>query len=107
MYIWEVSFVYFSIIRNTVSCFQSCFPPPMMSACVKWAKEEVEAFNTILARQLSSTERDGSVWKECMERAQTHAAMLSEVGLDFRNLVGRELKDPEAMAAGPVGLGLA
>ncbi|KAH7353652.1 Cullin repeat-like-containing domain protein [Plectosphaerella cucumerina] len=107
MYIWEVSFVYFSIIRNTVSCFQSCFPPTMMSACVKWAKEEVEAFNTILARQLSSTERDGSVWTECMERAQTHAMMLSEVGLDFRTLVGRELKGSDTQAGGPVGLGLA
>lgn len=105
MYIWEISFVYFTIIRNSVSCFQSCFPPTMMSACVKWAKEEVEAFNLILARQLSSTERGGQVWTECMERAQIHANMLSEVGLDFRNLVGRELKGPDA-PAGPVGLGL-
>lgn len=88
-YIWEVSFVYFTIIKNTVACFQGCFPPPMMSACVKWAKEEVDAFNAILARQLSGTERDGEVWQSCMERAKDHADMLSEVGLDFRNLVGR------------------
>lgn len=88
-YIWEISFVYFTVIKNTVACFQGCFPPPMMSACVKWAKEEVDAFNAILARQLSSTDRDGEVWKKCMDQAKSHADMLSDVGLDFRNLVGR------------------
>jgi hypothetical protein len=64
----------------------------MMSACVKWAKEEVEAFNVILARQLSSTEEGGEVWTLCMDRAKEHAKMLSEVGLDFRNLVGQKVK---------------
>ncbi|KAJ0379007.1 exocyst complex component exo84 [Colletotrichum chrysophilum] len=105
-YIWEVSFVYFSLIRNTVSCFHSCFPPPMMSACVKWAKEEVESFNAILGRQLSSTERGGEAWNQCMERAQEHAKMLSEVQLDFRNLVGKDLVDHASGVASPVGLGL-
>ncbi|TDZ38929.1 Exocyst complex component exo84 [Colletotrichum spinosum] len=105
IYIWEISFVYFSLIRNTVSCFQACFPPPMMSACVKWAKEEVETFNGILARQLSGTERGSAVWNECMERAQEHAKMLNEVQLDFRNLVGKDLEHTGG-AASPVGLGL-
>ncbi|KAF6844465.1 exocyst complex component exo84 [Colletotrichum musicola] len=105
LYIWEVSFVYFSLIRNTVSCFQSCFPPPMMSACVKWAKEEVETFNAILARQLSGTERGNKVWNDCMERAHEHAKMLNEVQLDFRNLVGKDLDHP-AGVDNPVGLGL-
>lgn len=78
-----------------------------MSACVKWAKEEVEAFNVILARQLSSTDEGGEVWNLCMERAKLHANMLSEVGLDFRNLVGANVPDAEkAVADGPVGLGL-
>ncbi|KAI5868423.1 serine/threonine-protein phosphatase pp2a catalytic subunit [Durotheca rogersii] len=90
LYIWQISFVYFSIIRNTVRCFQSCFPQTLMSACVKWAKEEVDKFNVILARQLSSTEKDGEVWKQCIGRAKAHAEMLEEVHLDFRGLdVGR------------------
>ncbi|KAI1491477.1 serine/threonine-protein phosphatase pp2a catalytic subunit [Biscogniauxia mediterranea] len=93
VYIWQLSFVYFSSIRNTVECFQGCFPQVMMSACVKWAKEEVDAFNVILARQLSSTERDGPVWQQCMERAKTHARMLEEVQLDFKDLVGRDLPE--------------
>jgi len=77
----------------------------MMSACVKWAKEEVDAFNTILSRQLSSTERGGEVWNQCIQRAKIHAQALEEVQLDFRDLVGREM--PEGTnGAGPVGLGL-
>lgn len=72
---------------------------------MKWAKEVVDAFNVLLARQLSSTERDGAVWKQCMERAKIHAEMLSEVQLDFGDLVGREPQG--AKANGPVGLGLA
>ncbi|KAF4472077.1 Exocyst complex component EXO84 [Fusarium albosuccineum] len=109
LYIWELSFVYFTIIHNTVQCFQSCFPPPMMSVCVKWAKEEVDAFNVILARQLSSTEPGGPVWTQCMERAKEHAKKLSEVGLDFVNLVGRNLQSSEPVeqeATAAVGLGL-
>lgn len=82
----------------------------MMSACVKWAKEEVEAFNVILARQLSSTEEEGEVWTLCMDRAKEHSKMLSEVGLDFRNLVGQKVKAKSSESSGvqnkPVGLGL-
>jgi hypothetical protein len=105
LYIWEISFVYFTIIRNTVTCFQTCFPPQMMSACVKWAKEEVDAVNTLLARQLSSTEGGGEVWTQCMNRAKEHAKMLAEVGLDFRNLVGQNVV-VSTVEASPVGLGL-
>ncbi|KAI1153222.1 exocyst complex component EXO84 [Nemania diffusa] len=105
-YIWQLSFVYFCNIRNTVSCFQSCFPQAMMSACVKWAKEEVDAFNTILARQLSSTERGGEVWNQCMEQAKTHAQVLEAVQLDFRDLVGKDVPQQSTNSAGPIGLGL-
>lgn len=77
-----------------------------MSACVKWAKEQVDAFNIILARQLSSTERGGEVWTECMNQAKDHAKMLSEVGLDFVSLVGRDGASDQGGQGGPVGLGL-
>ncbi|KAK2606106.1 exocyst complex component exo84 [Conoideocrella luteorostrata] len=110
LYIWQLSFVYFTTIHNTVQTFQGCFPPPMMSACVKWAKEEVEAFNRILSRQLSSTERGGPVWTQCMDRAKEHGTKLSDVGLDFMSLIGKEAgptpKSPDVVSS-PVGLGLA
>lgn len=75
-----------------------------MSACVKWAKEQVDTFNVTLNRQLSSTERGGPVYKECMDQARDHAKMLSEVGLDFRSLVGQDVLGTNHN--GPVGLGL-
>ncbi|KAL2127069.1 hypothetical protein VTI74DRAFT_11380 [Chaetomium olivicolor] len=106
-YIWEVSFVYFTIIRNTVSCFQTCFPPPMMSACVKWAKEEVDTFNAILDRQLSGEKEGSEAWSKCVDTARGHAGMLSEVGLDFRDLVGQNMKQADdATLKAPAGLGL-
>lgn len=77
-----------------------------MSACVKWAKEQVDAFNMILARQLSGTERGGQVWMGCMDQAKEHSRMLAEVGLDFKSLIGQEGGSVEQQAQdGPVGLG--
>lgn len=73
-----------------------------MSACVKWAKEHVDAFNILADRQLSSVDRDSPVWQECMEQAVAHAGMLTEVGLDFSELVGRR----PAVEVRPVGLGV-
>ena len=80
-----------------------------MSACVKWAKEQVDAFNSLLARQLSSTDRGGPVWSECMSQAQEHAKMLAEVGLDFKSLIGRDIhqvQNIDKAQNGPIGLGL-
>ena len=89
--------------------FQKCFPQQLMSACVKWAKEHVDQFNVLLKRQLSSVEQDGQVWRDCLELAHEHAGMLREVGLDFSDLVGSGLTDPDEVAVvqqGPVGLGV-
>ncbi|KAL8781864.1 MAG: hypothetical protein Q9213_005805 [Squamulea squamosa] len=92
-YIFQVSFVYFTLMKNTVSTYQQCFPPLMMSACVKWAKEHLDGFNVILSRQLSSVQRGSPTWNECMDQAKEHAMMVNEVGLDFKELV--RVKDDE------------
>ncbi|KAL8869623.1 MAG: hypothetical protein Q9174_004133 [Haloplaca sp. 1 TL-2023] len=86
-YIFQVSFVYFTIMKNTVKIYQQCFPPPMMSACVKWAKEQLDGFNVILGRQLSSVQRGSETWNECIEQAKEHAMLVDQVGLDFKGLV--------------------
>jgi hypothetical protein len=104
-YIWEVAFVYFTLIRNTVAVYEKCFSTPLMSACVKWAKEQLDAFNLILSRQLSTVPRDGLEWQECMQQARENANMLLEVGLDFSSFIGRA-KVVEQQPQ-PVGLGLA
>jgi hypothetical protein len=92
LYIYQISFIYFSIIKHTARIFQACFPIPMLSAAVKWAKEHVDDFNALLGRQLSSVDESSETYKACMQRAHEHAAMLGEVGLDFRNLVGKNLE---------------
>ncbi|KAF2083536.1 hypothetical protein K490DRAFT_51405 [Saccharata proteae CBS 121410] len=108
-YIYQISFIYFSVIRNTVQTYQTCFPPVAMSACVKWAKDLVEDFNAILARQLSSVERDGKVFQECVDRAKSTGQMVQGVGLDFKDLIGRgagEVEGGEEYGEGPTGLGI-
>ncbi|KAL9046974.1 MAG: hypothetical protein Q9214_000336, partial [Letrouitia sp. 1 TL-2023] len=86
-YVFQQSFVYFKLIKNTVSIYQQCFPPLMMSACVKWAKEQLDDFNVVLSRQLSSVQQGSPTWNECMEQARGNAKMVDEVGLDFKDLV--------------------
>ena len=61
----------------------------MMSACIKWAKEHLDAFNTSLVRQLSGAAADSV--QECMEVVRQHEDLLHEVGLDFRDLIGKGL----------------
>lgn len=92
-HIFEISYIYFTLIRNTVTIFQQCFPPLMMSACVEWAKKHLDDFNNILASQLGNVQRDSPTWRECMDQAREHAKMLDEVGLDFKALVGLEIEE--------------
>ncbi|KAL9109224.1 MAG: hypothetical protein Q9227_006149 [Pyrenula ochraceoflavens] len=86
-YLFQVSYVYFTIIRNTVNIYQECFPTIMMSACVKWVKEHLDNFCVILSRQLSSVDPNSSVWQEGFDVVKEHESMLREVGLDFRNMI--------------------
>ena len=87
-HIFQLSYVYFSLIRNTVRTFQQCFPPTAMSACVKWAKERLDEFNAVLGRQLGSVRVGSETWIDCLGKAREHAGMMGEVGLDFVGLVG-------------------
>ncbi|EEH18556.1 hypothetical protein PABG_07616 [Paracoccidioides brasiliensis Pb03] len=91
LYIFQVSYIYFTLIKNTIAIYQQCFPAPMTSACIKWAKQHLDGFNAILSRQLSSVEPESSVWQGCMETVHDHVILLLEVGVDFKDLVGKGL----------------
>ncbi len=91
-HIFQISFVYFTLIKNTVTIYEQCFPLWMMSACVKWAKQHLDEFNKILASQLGNVQRDSPTWKECMDQARAHAKLMAEVGLDFKDLVGLDIE---------------
>jgi exocyst complex component 8 len=95
LYIFQISYIYFTMIKHTAIIFQACFPIAMLSACVKWAKEHVDGFNLLLERQLSSVDEGSETYKACMKRAMIHAKMLSEVGFDFGGLVGRRAGKPK------------
>ena len=86
-HIFQLSFVYFSLMRNTVKIYQQCFPPLMSSACVKWCHERLQEFNESLGRQLSSVTPGSPTYADCVSRAKEHAGMMGEVGLDFKGLV--------------------
>ncbi|KAI9732317.1 MAG: exocyst complex component exo84 [Cirrosporium novae-zelandiae] len=88
-YMFEIAFIYFTVIKNTVNVYQKCFPSTMMSACVKWAQGHVQGFNIILVRQLSGVEKGGETWYQCLNLVKEQAKMLSEVGLDFGVMIGQ------------------
>ena len=93
-YVFQISYVYFTIIKNTVLIYQSCFPTAMTSACIKWAGDHLLTFNSILNRQMSTVDREGKAWRECMDVVWGHEhEMLSGVGLDFRAVIGKGLEE--------------
>ncbi|KIW34152.1 uncharacterized protein PV07_00948 [Cladophialophora immunda] len=92
-YVFSISYVYFTIVKNTVLIYQAAFSPLTISACVKWADMHLETFNTLLVRQLSAIEKQGKLWRECMDVVWQHEReMLGDSGLDFREVIGRELE---------------
>ncbi|KAE8393337.1 Cullin repeat-like-containing domain protein [Aspergillus alliaceus] len=95
LYIFQISYVYFTLIKNTVSIYQQCFPPIMASACIKWAKYHLDGFNALLTRQLSSVRRGTSVWQKCIDIVHEHADLLTEVGINFTDLVAKGLEPTE------------
>ncbi|KAJ6090035.1 hypothetical protein N7467_005251 [Penicillium canescens] len=93
LYIFQISYVYFTLIKNTIGIYQQCFPSVMSSSCIRWAKHHLDGFNALLSRQLSSVQRGTSVWQKCLDIVHEHAALLMEVGVDFTDLVARGLEE--------------
>lgn len=65
----------------------------MSSSCIRWAKHHLDGFNSLLTRQLSSVQRGTTVWQKCLDIVHEHANMLTEVGVDFTDLVARGLEE--------------
>ncbi|KIW11823.1 hypothetical protein PV08_09096 [Exophiala spinifera] len=107
-YVFSISYVYFTIVKNTVLIYQASFAPTTISACIKWANGHLETFNTLLVRQLSAIERQGQLWRECMDVVWSHEKeMLGDFGLNFREVIGRGLEldmSPAKMGSGTDGV---
>ncbi|OJI96633.1 hypothetical protein ASPVEDRAFT_120766 [Aspergillus versicolor CBS 583.65] len=95
LYIFQISYVYFTLIKNTIGIYQQCFPSVMTSACIKWAKHHLDGFNALLTRQLSSVQRGTTVWQKCIDIVHEQAGILAEVGVDFTDLVAKGLEMTE------------
>ncbi|KAJ5102404.1 hypothetical protein NUU61_004626, partial [Penicillium alfredii] len=93
LYIFQISFVYFTLIKNTINIYQQCFANVMTSSCIRWARQHLDGFNALLGRQLSSVQRGTSVWQKCLDIVRAHADLLAEVGVDFTDLVARGLDE--------------
>ncbi|KIW87497.1 uncharacterized protein Z519_11820 [Cladophialophora bantiana CBS 173.52] len=103
-YVFSISYVYFTVVKNTVLIYQAAFSPLTISACVKWADIHLETFNTLLVRQLSAIEKQGKLWRECMDVVWQHEReMLGDSGLDFREVIGRELEVRDIPSSGKHG----
>ncbi|PYH89113.1 hypothetical protein BO71DRAFT_390286 [Aspergillus ellipticus CBS 707.79] len=101
LYIFQISYVYFTLIKNTISIYQQCFPPVMSSASIRWAKHHLDGFNALLTRQLSSVQRGTTVWQKCIDIVHQHADLLMEVGVDFTDLVAKDLETGEELTERP------
>ena len=100
-YVFSISYVYFTIVKNTILIYQAAFTTPTaISPCVKWANGHLETFNMLLVRQLSAIETGGKLWRECMDVVWGHEKdMLGNFGLDFREVIGRGLEAQETSGA--------
>ncbi|KAF3915225.1 hypothetical protein ABW20_dc0108869 [Dactylellina cionopaga] len=86
-YISQVALSQFTLIRNTVEIYNACFEYRLSSPLVKWAKEHVEGYSDLLTRQLSSVARDEEVFEQCIQFTLLHSTLLTDVGLDFKELM--------------------
>lgn len=97
MFISQIALVQFTLVRNTVEIFNTCFEQKLSSTVVRWAKEHVGEFVELYKRQLEGLEGgnglsgvDGpaeeqgkKIWKECEDVVRKLAGMLVDVGMDF------------------------
>jgi len=95
-----LSHIYFTLIRNTISTYQTCFPAKDMSAVVVWAKGWMDRYNQDLGRGLGCVERGGETWRRCVERAREMSRGLEEQGVGFGGLVGRGVDGVEEFLRG-------
>jgi exocyst complex component 8 len=104
LYIFQLSYVYFTIIKNTVMIYQASFNKESMSAVIQWSNGHLEAFNSVLQRQMSSVEKGSKVWRECMDVVWGHErGMLRDEGLDLREVIGRGLELPDTEVSHQTG----
>ncbi|MCJ1311814.1 exocyst complex component exo84 [Agyrium rufum] len=98
-YISQLSYITFTVIKNTVTTFNRCFPDTKTSgSVVVWAKERVDGFIKVVRGQMDGLmddqgEEGKRVREECLEIAREFAGDVgAEVGFEFGILVRKGLE---------------
>lgn len=87
-YISQIATIYFRMIRTSVDIYQTCFATKMhSSSIVEWAKEEVEEFMVIFAKQLFNLDPKSDIYKKCVEITKEQSAQITAVGLNLEFLL--------------------
>ena len=92
-YLFQLAWITFTLLKNTIGVYQGAFSQPMGSAVVKWAKEHTEAFSRVLERHVSRLERGSEERTRVLEGVRGASGQLREVGVDFGTLVERGLQE--------------
>lgn len=92
LYISQVALVQFTLIKNTVEIYNSCFDYRLASALVRWAKEHIDEYIDLLDRQLQAVDPSSKAYADSLEITRVHSTMLVDCGLDFKELRNPPLK---------------
>lgn len=90
-YLQALSFVTFNHMAHTFRAFSSSFPQSSGSAVVKWGREKMDDFCSIVSRQIEGVDRRDPLQSECQQAVLGEMAVLSEVGVDFGGLILQNL----------------
>ncbi|CAN6634519.1 exocyst complex component Exo84p [Trichomonascus vanleenenianus] len=83
-YVTQVAIIHFRLIRATVEMFNRFFNASRSSSSlVEWAKNEVEEYILLYARQLYNIDPQDDVSKTCARVTKRESDQLKEVGLDL------------------------
>ncbi|KAL9051797.1 MAG: hypothetical protein Q9162_005791 [Coniocarpon cinnabarinum] len=86
-YLFQLAWITFTLLKNTIKVYQGAFSAPMGSAVVTWAHGQTAGFNRVLLRHLG---RLGEAERErVMEGVRSAEGVLREVGVDFGSEIGR------------------
>lgn len=91
-YLHALSFVTFNHMAHTFQVFSSSFPPSSGSAVVKWGREKVDDFCSIVSRQIEGVEQRSALQGDCQRAVLGEMTVLGEVGVDFSGLILQNLK---------------
>lgn len=84
-YITQVAIIHFRMIRSTIEIFSACYrdAPETSSSLVEWAKNEVDSYILLFARQLFNIKPESDTYQACASITKQESEQLKEVGLDL------------------------